>query len=133
MSRPITFDDLPDYYRNGHVVASIPTGYITRYPSLGQHLLAALAEADRLGLSLVGDDIVIPLTDDELSSNLRQVQRNWDAGNAWYEEAMVSGSVTPDYRRYSVTSFAREEGRPVPTFDEDGHATFPATSEAVAR
>ena len=130
MSRPTSHADLPDYARKGHVVASIPATFITRYPSLGQHLLAALAEAERLGLVIDGDDIVIPKDDDELDVALRSAQSSWDTSKRWYDEAR-NGEVIDSWKRHSVITHARTEGLPVPGFDEFGNAIFDA--EAVAR
>lgn len=110
MSRPTTHDDLEDYVRKGHVVASIPSTYITRYPSLGQHLLAALAEADRLGLTVTTDgDIVIDLTTDELDTQLKSAQRSWDYDEASYRKA-VAGEPIEQWRRSGVDRWARTEG-----------------------
>ena len=44
MTRPATYDDLPKHRTEGHLVADIPVARITAYPSLGMHLLAAIAE-----------------------------------------------------------------------------------------
>lgn len=131
MTRPTTYDDLDEYNRKGHVVASIPTDYITTYPSLGMHLLAALTEADRLGLARDGNDIVIPLTGGELDSKLKSAQRSWDSSTEWYQQA-VSGAPVEQWKRYSTVCHAKAEGLPVPEFDEDGFATFPAEVEQVS-
>lgn len=79
MSRPSSHDDLTDWQRQGHLVALIASDYITRYPSIGQHLLAAVAEADRLSLLREDDGTIrIPLTAGELDAKLRSDQRSWD-------------------------------------------------------
>jgi hypothetical protein len=130
MSRPTTHADLPDYARKGHVVATIPATYITRYPSLGQHLLAALAEAERLGLTIEDDDIVIQKTDDELDAALKSAQNSWDTSQRWYDEA-ANGEVIDSWKQYSVKSHAKAEGLLVPEFDDAGNAVFDV--EAVAK
>ena len=125
MSRPAAYTDLSDYERKGHVVATIPATHITRFPSLGQHLLAALAEASRLGLAIEDDDIVIVKTDAELNAALKTAQRGWDAHRDYYEQARA-GEPLETWKHYGTKSHARAEGLPVPEFDEDGYATFPA-------
>ena len=111
MTRPTTHDDLPDYRRQGHLVAHIPSDYVTRWPSLGQHLLAALAEADRLGLTRAGDGrIEIPLTDKELDDALKSAQRSWDTSAEWYATARDGGEVET-WKRNSIDNWARQEGR----------------------
>ena len=130
MSRPTSHADLSDYVRKGHVVASIPATFITRYPSLGQHLLAALAEAERLGLPIDEDDIVIPKTDDELDAALKSAQHSWDTSHRWYAEAR-NGEVIDSWKRHSVITHATAEGLPVPKFDDAGNAIFDV--EQVAR
>lgn len=111
MSRPVTHDDLPEYDLKGHVVATIPATHITRFPSLGQHLLAALAEASRIGLTLDGDDIVIDKTVDELDAHLKSRQSLWDYAQARYEKA-AAGEPIESYMHYSVNQFAKDEGLP---------------------
>lgn len=123
MSRPTTHADLPDYVRKGHVVATIPATYITRFPSVGMHLLAALEEAERLGLQIDGDDIVVPKSRDELDSELRNAQTLWDTHKRWYDE-VSNGEVIDSWKRYSVITHAKAEGLPVPEFDDAGNAIF---------
>lgn len=123
MSRPTTHADLPDHVRKGHVVATIPATFITRYPSLGQHLLAALAEAERIGLTIDEDDIVIPKTDGELDAALKSAQHSWDTSQRWYDE-VSNGEVIDSWKRYSVITHAKAEGLPVPKFDDAGNAIF---------
>lgn len=112
-TRPITHDDLPDYARQGHLVALIPGDYLTRYPSLGQHLLAAIAEAERLGLRHTSDGrIEIPRTEVELDKALEQAQRSWDMDKERYEQALVNpASIEQTYWRGSVDRWAKAEGR----------------------
>lgn len=116
MSRPETIDDIDDYARAGHVVATIPPDHITAFPSLGQHLLAALAEAERLGLARVGNDIVIPLTDDELAEKLSNAQRHWDYQRESYE-MWIAGTIPVDgmksYREALAAQHAKREGLPL--------------------
>ena len=126
MSRPATHDDLDTYARKGHVVATIPSTFITTYPSLGQHLLAALAEAQRLGLTIVEDAITIPLTADELDTRLSNAQNSWDYQQGKYR-AIETGEILESWQRYGVIEWAKGEGLPLPTFDEGGLAIFPET------
>lgn len=113
MSRPSTHDDLPDYTRQGHLVAHVPSDYITRYPSLGQHLLAALAEADTLGLVRTPEGrIEIPRTDEELDQSLEQAQRSWDYNLRRYEGVLAGDAkACPDYMRSTVDAWAKDEDR----------------------
>lgn len=113
MSRPESHDDLSDWQRQGHLVAQIPSDYITRHPSLGQHLLAALAEADRLGLTLDADgSIRIPQTDDELDAQVKAQQRSWDYSAERWEKSMAGDAeACPTYMRYTVDAWAKAEGR----------------------
>lgn len=110
MSRPEGYDDLPDYQREGHLIARIPSDHITRYPSLGMHLLAAIAEADRLGLVINDDRIEVPPTDEELDAALAQQQRSWDTAHEWYAAA-VNGDEVETWKRNTVNNWARKEGR----------------------
>lgn len=119
MARPETHADLSEWQRQGHLLATIPSDFITRHPSLGQHLLAAIAEADRLGLPRTSDgEIRIPKTDDELDVALRSEQRSWDY-NAERWAAATNGD--PDAcipaLRYSVDAWAKAEGRDAVDWD----------------
>lgn len=113
MSRPESHDDLSDWQRQGHLVALIPSDHITRHPALGQHLLAAIAEADRLGLVREEDgSIRIPFTTEELDAKVAGEQRSWDYNHERYEKS-IAGDVEacPTYMRNSVDMWAVAEGR----------------------
>jgi len=124
MSRPESVEDLTDWQRKGHHLATITAGSITRHPSLGQHLLAALAEADRLGLQVENDEIVIPLNEEELEKALRSAQRSWDYNQTAYTEAVADPSSAEGWRRSGINSWASEEGLPT--------VEWPADAEAVS-
>lgn len=119
MSRPESHDDLTDWQRQGHLVAQIPSEFLTRHPALGAHLLAAVAEADRLGLVREEDgSIRIPLTDDELDAKVRSEQRSWDYNAERWEKSMQGDAeACPSYLRYSVDQWARSEGRDAVDWD----------------
>lgn len=111
-TRPTSHDDLPDYQRQGHLVAQIPADHITRYPSLGQHLLAALAEADHLQLVRTPDGAIrIPRTTEELDASLAGAQKNWDTSARWYEDARMDPAAVEVWKRSSVDHWAKAEGR----------------------
>lgn len=116
MTRPYSPEDLEAYELKGHRVATIPSTYITRYPSLGQHLLAALAEAERLGLVIDDGDIIIPLTEKELDIKLKSAQDSWDFGKRVHDKYLEDG-VWPDHA-WSWGHYLRAEGIDVPKKDE---------------
>jgi hypothetical protein len=116
MTRPVNTEDLPDYERKGHLVARIESSYITRHPSLGQHLLAALAEADHLGLVVDDGEIIIPLTEAELDRKVKSAQDSWDFGKEVYEKFIEDG-VWPE-RAWSWGAYLRAEGIAAPTKEE---------------
>lgn len=113
MSRPESHDDLSDWQRQGHLVAQIPSEHLTRHPALGAHLLAAVAEADRIGLIREEDgSIRIPLTDEELDAKVKVEQRSWDYSAERWEKSMAGDAqACPSYMRSSVDSWANSEGR----------------------
>lgn len=108
MTRPSSPEDLEEYNRRGHSVATIPADYITRHPSLGMHLLAALAEAERLGLQVENGEITIPLTDEELDYKVKAAQRSWDSGKELYEKYLADGEWPKYY--YIWSSYLTAEG-----------------------
>ena len=118
MARPTTHDDLPDYQRAGHIVANIESEYVVKYPSLGQHLLAALAEAERLGLTVEAGVITLPKTTDELDEALTNAQRLWDNSADRYEAALADPeSVEEGIWRKIINDWARENRRPEVEWD----------------
>ena len=117
MSRPESPEDLEEYYRRGHEVATIPSDYITRFPSLGMHLLAALAEAERLGLQVENGAITIPLTQEELDAKIKSAQRSWDTGKEMHDKYLADGEW-PKYS-YVWNSYLLAEGIEAPTKPED--------------
>lgn len=112
MTRPASPEDLEEYYRRGHSVATIPADYITRYPSLGMHLLAALAEAERLGLQVENGEITIPLTEEELDHKVKSAQRSWDTGKEMHDKYLADGAW-PKYS-YGWNSYLTAEGIEAP-------------------
>lgn len=123
MSRPEEFEHLTDYQRQGHKVAMVFSDQIIRYPSLGLHLLAALAEADRLGLEVENGEIVIPLTTAELDSKLAQAQRNWESSAKSYADALADpAGDLPEWRRQSINGWAEENGRTAIVWPDDAEA-----------
>lgn len=113
MSRPDSHDDLIDWQRQGHLVAQIPSEHLTRHPSLGAHLLAAVAEADRLGLVREDDgSIRIPLTDDELDAKVKSEQRSWDYNaERWEKSIQGDPEACPTYMRSTLDAWAKADGR----------------------
>ena len=113
MARPETHDDLYDHQRQGHLVAIIPSEFITRYPSLGHHLLAAIAEADHLGLIRDDDGAIrIAQTDGELDAKLDSAQRSWDYSAERWEKSMAGDpAACPSYMRTTLDMWAKAEGR----------------------
>lgn len=109
MSRPESFDELDDWRRAGHQVATIAAEHLTRDPVLGASLLAALARAAELGWR-DGDNIRIPLTDSERDASLTAAQRGWDAQSTFYADAQDDPSSVSKHVRYTVDSFAKSEG-----------------------
>jgi hypothetical protein len=116
MTRPTSIEDLDDYDRKGHRVATITSTYITRYPSLGMHLLAALTEASRLGLDVDDEEITIPLTEGELAANIKRAQDSWDRGKAMYDKYLEDR----EWPKYPSTWFAylKTEGIAIPNKEE---------------
>ncbi|MDR7253753.1 hypothetical protein J2X46_002743 [Nocardioides sp. BE266] len=104
---------MSDWQRQGHLVAQIPSEHLTRHPALGAHLLAAVAEADRLGLIREADgSIRIPLTDDELDVKVKSEQRSWDWNAERWEKSMAGDTeVCPTWARSGVDAWAKAEGR----------------------
>lgn len=111
-TRPTTFDDLNDYERAGHIVATVNSDFIVKHPSLGMHLLAAISEAPRLGMVVEDGVISVPLTDAELEAKLTAAQRSWDASRDWYEAARADAAATESWKRHSVDRWATAEGLP---------------------
>jgi hypothetical protein len=82
------------------------------------HLLAAVAEADHLGLVRDDDKILIPLTSKELDLALKSEQMSWDYGKKAYE-ALIAGGEIEKWQEYSVRTWAESEGMPLPGAVED--------------
>jgi|GEM_PF-5605907 len=112
MTRPSSTEDLDEYDVRGHRVATIPSHYITTYPSLGMHLLGALAEAGRLGLDVEDGEITIPLTEKELATKIKSAQRTWDLGKGVYEKYLEDGQWPDSYWVWSA--YLKAEGIAVP-------------------
>lgn len=118
-TRPASHDDLANHQREGHLVAVIPSDYITRHPSLGQHLLAALAEADRLGLVVdANGSIRIPKSTEELDAALASAQRNWDTTVSWHAAALEDPTSVESWKRNSVDQFCVAESLAAITWPE---------------
>ena len=119
MARPTTHDDLPDYIREGHRVAHVEAAFVVAYPSLGQHLLAALAEAERLGLTVEAGTITLPKTTEELDEALANAQRTWDHSAERYDAALLDpDSVEPGIWRKITNDWARENDRAEIVWDD---------------
>ena len=116
MTRPSSPADLKDYETKGHTVARIESAHITRHPSLGQHLLSALAEADRLGLVIDDGEILIPLTEEEPDRKVKSAQDSWDFGKDVYEGFLKSG-VWPE-RSWGWAAYLSAEGIEAPKKEE---------------
>lgn len=120
MARPANHADLPDYVREGHRVAHIEAEYVVKYPSLGQHLLAALAEAERLGLDVEAGTITLPKTTEELDKELADAQQSWDYSHERYANAASDPSVVePGIWRKITNDWARENDLPEIEWDAE--------------
>jgi len=117
MSRPTTYDDLPDYARQGHLVATIAAEFVVKYPSLGQHLLSALAEAERLGMTVQGGEIRLERTTEELDEALANHQRIWDNAEERYRKAFADPSTVEGVWQGIVNRHAADEGYPAIDFE----------------
>lgn len=117
MSRPEIHDDLPDYERAGHVVFTIGEDWLTRYPEVAGHLVAALVDAQRAGLLVTRDNstatVVKSKSDAELDAALRRAQEAWDRRERDYLTAVdhpEEFADSRDYVRRWIDAFAAEEG-----------------------
>jgi hypothetical protein len=119
-TRPETHEDLPDYLTEGHMVALVAADYLVRFPTLGLHLLAALGEAKGLGLHVTDEGkVMLPKSDAELNTALRQQQETWDRARANYNEARVDpSSITNQYARNAVDRWAAAESQPAIVWPE---------------
>ena len=113
MARPENHEDLDDWTRKGHIVATVHSEHLTRFPSLGMRLLAALAEAERLGLTLQDGEITIPPTAEELDKKLETHQRSWDYNLARWQR-LVAGEELKDWEHTAAIDWAKTEGLDVP-------------------
>jgi len=108
-TRPKSVADLTEWDLRGRTIATIDSQHLVKFPSLGLHLLAALAEAERLGLTVKDGEIVDPLTDEEIGAKVIAKQKSWDYDRAAYEKAR-GGEPVESWRRYQVDNFAAAEG-----------------------
>jgi hypothetical protein len=93
MTRPSSHNDLSNYDRKGLTIANIYGGdAMLEHPTIGQHLTAALVEAQRLGLSIKGGDIMTVLTAEELDAKLATAQADWDRGEEAYLKYLEDGT-----------------------------------------
>lgn len=118
-TRPTSYDDLTDWQKQGHQVAAVTPEFVVRYPSLGQHLLAALAEAEHLGMTVVDGVITIELTDDELQRKLKAEQRSWDTTRDWYHAAVADPSAIDSWKHSSINAWATREGLDPIAWDDE--------------
>jgi len=117
MTRPSSHEDLSNYDRKGSTIASIYGGDgMLEHPTVAQHLTAALAEAQRLGLSIKGGDIATILTEDELDAKLLKAQGDWDRGAEAYRQYQEDGTFPT--HNYYWSDFLRAEGIATPKKDE---------------
>ncbi|MDM8086317.1 hypothetical protein QUV83_16200 [Cellulomonas cellasea] len=121
MARPSTHGDLSEHQRKPVTIASAYLSTLVQYPTLGQHFVAALIEAGRLGLTVTDDgEIQRPRTDAELDNTLRSAQATWDDGKADYEAALAG--ATPTYR-YRIEAYCKAEGLEIPAKPEPVEVT----------
>jgi len=117
VTRPSSHDDLSNYDRKGSTIASIYGGdAMLEHPTVGQHLTAALAEAQRLGLSIKGGDIATILTEEELDAKLLKAQADWDRGQDAYMKYQADGTFPT--HNYLWSDFLTAEGIATPKKDE---------------
>lgn len=117
MTRPSSHNDLSNYERKGSTIACIYSGdSLVEHPTVAQHLTAALAEAQRLGLSIKGGDIMTIPTAEELDAKLAKAQSDWDRGAEAYLKYLNEG-VFPSHN-YVWSDYLRAEDIETPKKDE---------------
>jgi len=113
MTRPSSHEDLSNYDRKGSTLAIIYSGDAAlEHPTVTQHLMAALAEAQRLGLGIKGGEIATIPTEAELDKKLATAQSDWDRGEAAYMKYQEDGTFP--VHNYKWSDYLTAEGIETP-------------------
>ena len=124
MSRPTAFEDLSPYDQRGQEVASID--YATLFSLSWKTIVRVLKASEALNREVEDGRLVkegeaakndtvsykLQLTDEEREQKLLAEQRRWDALKARYEDALTDPDSVPQWARYGVNLWAKEEGKP---------------------
>ena len=113
MTRPSSHEDLSNYEREGSAIASIHGGdAMLNHPTVAQHLMAALVEAQRVGLSVNGGTITTILTEEELAAKVAVAQERWDLGQKTYKQYLADGTFP--VHNYKWSDYLTAEGIETP-------------------
>ncbi len=123
MTRPTTFNDLPESDRRGYTAFTINSDMLMRLPIKVAAVLLNLAQAADEATGLEVDEgrenwrtadtgtFRVPLTEDEKEGRLRNAQRAWDNSSAQYETVTSGGKLVGYVWRWSLDKWAENEGR----------------------
>lgn len=124
MSRPTAFEDLSPYDQRGPEVASID--YTTLFSLSRKTIVRVLKASEALDQEVEDGNLVkegdakkndtvsyrLCVAEEEREQKLLTEQRRWDAFKARYEEALTDPDSVPQWSRYGVNLWAKEEGKP---------------------
>lgn len=124
MSRPTKFEDLDPYDQQGRTVATFDPAHSLGLPRKTLvHLLKTIESMDKNvadgvldkeGDDKDGQEITYRLrpTEKDRERKLRQAQFTWDRSRERYEEALVDPCSAPDWARWDIDRWAKQEGKP---------------------
>lgn len=124
MSRPTKFDDLSSYDQQGPTIAILdPALFLTLPRKTLVRLLKAIESLDKgvadgildkEGDAGDGQEITYRLrpTKEDRTKKLEKAQREWDLCKDRYEKALVDPRSIPGWSRWSVETWAYQEGKP---------------------
>lgn len=130
MSRPTRFEDLSEYDRQGPEIARIDYAYLMSLPRRTIVRLLKVTEAldqgvasgllDKEGDQEQNDTVTYRLrpTAKDRERKLRAAQGQWDGLKERYEQALEDPGSIPEWCRYGVARWAKEEGLPAPDWGE---------------
>lgn len=124
MSRPTAFEDLSPYDQRGQEVASFD--YTTLFSLSRKTVIRVLKVSEAMDQEVEDGNLVkegdakkndtvsyrLRLADEEREQKLLTEQRRWDALKERYEDALTDPDSVPQWVRYSVDLWAKEEGKP---------------------